>query len=206
MMMSEVPEIHPVVEGYGEVEAVRVLLPRVLDHLGEQHVPIGPPIRHPRSKLVTKEGIEKVVGIAKRRPRCGAVLIIFDADDDCPRTLGPQLRLWAEQAAGSTVVGLILARSEYESWFLASIESIRGKRGVSPTAPVVPDPESIRDAKGWLSRQMPALHPYKETTDQPALSAEINIKSALSRSRSFRKLVKEVEQVARNMNIPRSPA
>jgi len=203
--MSEILEIHPVVEGHGEMEGVRVLLAHVLDHLRAPQVRIGPPTRRPKSKLVTGEGIEQAIAIAKCRPKCGAVLIIFDADDDCPKTLAPQLRRWAVEAAGSTAVGLILAKSEYESWFLASIESIRGKRGVSQTAPVEPDPESIRDAKGWLSRQMPALHPYKETTDQPALSAEINIESALSRSRSFKKLVKEVEQVARRLQASQQP-
>lgn len=197
--MSGVPEIQPVVEGHGEVAAVRVLLSRVLTHLRGRQVPIGPPIRRPRSKLVTREGIEQAVRIAKCRPGCGAVLIIIDADEDCPKTLAPELSRWAAEVAGRTVAGVVLANTEYESWFLASIETIRGKRGVSDHAPVVADPESIRDAKRWLSRQMPASHPYKETTDQPALSAEIDIESALSRSRSFRKLVKEVDRIARTM-------
>lgn len=50
----------------------------------------------------------------------------------------------------------------------ASAASLAGKRGLpDDLQPPEQDPEQLRDAKGWLARQMPRR--YHETVDQPAL-------------------------------------
>ena len=94
---------------------------------------------------------------------------------------------------------LALARREYEAWFLAAIESLRGKRRIRPDAAYAADPEAIRDAKGTLSRFMPARTPYRETTDQPALSAQFDLGLAYQRASSFRKLVRELCRILREL-------
>jgi hypothetical protein len=60
---------------------------------------------------------------------------------------------------------------------------------------MVPNPESIRDAKGFLTRNMPGSRAYSETADQPALAAVFDIQTARSRSDSFDKCCREVRRL-----------
>jgi hypothetical protein len=93
------------------------------------------------------------VQFAALRENCAGILVLFDADDDCPRELAPTLECWAREAAGGRPCAVVMAKREYEAWFLASIEGLRGRRGVLPDATSHPDPESPRDAKGKLERR-----------------------------------------------------
>jgi len=120
-------------------------------------------------------------------------LVLLDADDDCPATLGPALLSTARAARPDKVVTVVLPNREFEAWFLASAESIAGQRGFdsSITAPV--DPDGVRDAKGWLSQRCD--HPYKPTIDQAPLVRLIDLDLARSRSRSFIKLWNDVSSL-----------
>ena len=89
----------------------------------------------------------------------------------------------------------MLARREYEAWFLAAADSIAGHRGLQSeiTAPI--DAESIRDAKGWLTSHMPQGRAYKETRDQPALTSLFDLAMARRRASSFDKMWRTVTQL-----------
>jgi hypothetical protein len=89
-----------------------------------------------------------------------------------------------------------MAYREYEAWFLASIESLRGKRGIRQDAESHPNPEQPTGAKGQLEDQMQQGRSYSETADQPALSAEFDMKPAYQKCRSFRHLVKVFGELA----------
>ena len=84
---------------------------------------------------------------------------------------------------------VVMANREYEAWFLASIEALRGRAAILPDATSHPDPEAPRDAKGELERRMPRGASYSPTVDQAALTAHLDLESAYRRCRSFRKLV-----------------
>ena len=79
--------VQPIVEGYGEVEAVPVLLRRLRDEAQTWEVRVSRSIRRKRSQLVQKAELEKAVRLALLQPDCSAILILFDADDDCPADL-----------------------------------------------------------------------------------------------------------------------
>src|SRR2546422_7828902 len=84
----------PIVEGYGEVPAVPILLRRIVDaFLPNTYAIVGTPIRIPRSKLVKEGELERAVQLAitKLDGEPGVVVVIVDADDDCPAVLGPAL-------------------------------------------------------------------------------------------------------------------
>lgn len=81
---------------------------------------------------------------------------------------------------------------EYEAWFLAAAASLGGQRELSPHLVPPADAEGIRDAKGWLSRHMQGERSYRETLDQPALSARLDLDLARSGSPSFDKLWRTV--------------
>ena len=84
---------------------------------------------------------------------------------------------------------MVMAKREYEAWFLASIEALRGRRGVLPEATPHPDPESPRDAKGKLERRMRPGASYSASVDQVAMTGHLDLESAYRGCRSFRKLV-----------------
>lgn len=105
--------------------------------------------------------------------------------------------------------GVVLAHREFEAWFLATIESLRGRRGLRIDAEPHPNPENPRGAKKQQELQMPRSASYVETADQPALSAQFSLEVAYRRSRSFRKLVTSFGSLVRSMGHdidPWSPA
>jgi hypothetical protein len=189
-------KVVPIVEGHGEVDAVPVLVRRVAAALG-QYPECERPIRVPRSRLIRPEEFENAVELAwLRAGENGLVLVMLDADDDCPATLGPELLDLAARVRPRRSIGVVVARCEFEAWFLAAAESLAGHRDLPLDLTAPDDPESIRDAKGWLSMRMRAVRPggYRETRDQAALAALFDMDLARLRSRSFRKLWAELER------------
>ena len=85
---------------------------------------------------------------------------------------------------------MVLANREYEARFLAAAQSLDGQRGFRLDPADGVDPEVPRDAKGWIGLRM-AGGAYREITDQPALTARMDLNQARARSRSFRKLCSE---------------
>ena len=81
--------IQPIVEGHGDVTAVPVLLRRFVAEAQAWPVRIGRPIRQPRNQLVVEAGVKRAVRLACVQPDCGAVLMLFDGNSDCPAELGP---------------------------------------------------------------------------------------------------------------------
>ena len=193
--------IQPIVEGHGDVEAVPVLLRRLVDEAQTWEVGVGRSIRRKRSQLVQKAELQKAVRLALLQPDCTAILILFDADDDCPADLGPEIHGWAGAVAGGMPCEVVLAKREYEAWFLGSIASLRGLRGIRSDAAVHAEPETPRDAKGELEQRMLGASSYFERTDQPALSAKFALPDAHRRCRSFRKLARAFGTLVRAMGV-----
>ena len=191
--MSEVPTIGCIVEGAGEERAVPQLLRRIAQDLQPtSSIQVRLARRLGRNKLVNPGGIERSVDdVARELARPCAIFVLLDADDDCPATLGPALLSRARQARGDLPVAVVLAKMEFEAWFLASAESLSGRRGL-PARLQPPDwPEDIRDAKGWLRRQMPPGRKYSEVLDQPAFTALFDLQQARAAD-SFDKCYREV--------------
>ncbi|MCY4596847.1 MAG: DUF4276 family protein [Bryobacterales bacterium] len=191
--------IQPIVEGHGDVAAVPVLLRRFVAEAQVWPVRIGRPIRQPRGQLVGEAGVKRVVRLACVQPNCGAVLMLFDGDSDCPAELGPIVHRWATAAAGGVPCGVVLAHREFEAWFLAAIESLRGRRGIRLDAETPPDPENPRGANEQLELRMHRGASYMETADQPAFSEQFSLSVAYRRSRSFRKLANSFGNLVQSM-------
>lgn len=181
--------IQPIVEGHGDVEAFPILLRRLLERAQAWEVRVGRPIRRRRDHLATKDGVMKAVELARVQGGCHAILVLFDGDDDCPAKLGPAVQGWASEAAGDVPCEVCIAHREYEAWFLATADSLRGHRTIRADATSHPSPDEPRGAKRELERRM-KRGDYKETIHQPAFSALFCLSQAFRRSRSFRKLVK----------------
>ena len=195
-------KIYPIVEGHGEVQAVPVLLRRLLAQAQCNCVEVGRPILRTQAQFRSKEEVGKAVRLALFQPDCAAVVILFDGEDVCPKEFAEKVRAWAQGAAGTVPCDVVIAYREYETWFLSAIESLRGKHGISDVATAPDNPESRRDAKGALEDFMPERRAYSETLDQPAMSAVFDMGRAHRRSRSFRKLVKAVGGVLAQLQQP----
>jgi hypothetical protein len=183
-----------VVEGHGEAQALPVLLRRLAALLEpELAVELPKPNRIPRNKLVKPGELERAVDLAARNINAvGAVLVLFDADDDCPAVLAPPLVERARRARADIPVSVVLANREFESWFLAAAASLSGCRGLPPTLAAPPDPEVVRGAKEWLSHQMASS--YSPVLDQPALAQVMDVEAAAS-APSFDKFRREVARL-----------
>ena len=191
--------IQPIVEGHGEVAALPVLLRRLRDEAEAWGVDIARPIRRTRHQLARAPDVERAVRLALLQPACAAILIVFDGDRDCPATLGPEVQVWATAAAAHVPCQVVIAHREYEAWFLAAAESLRG-HGLRLDAPPHPEPEEPRGAKEELERRMPAGASYLERIDQPAFSYRFSLPAAHRHSRSFRKLVKSFGNLVRSLD------
>lgn len=186
-------KLYPIVEGHGEVTAVPVLLRRFLhDHAHCFDVNVGTPIRRTQSQFRREADVHAAVKIALSQPQCVAVLLLFDGEDDCPAELAGRVRTWARAVAGQIPCEVVIAYREYETWFLAAMESLRGHCRIGNEASAPANPESKRNAKGAIEDFMPSGASYAETIHQQKLSATFDLALAHQRNRSFRKLTKAI--------------
>lgn len=122
--------LQAIVEGQGEEAALPVLLRRLADAAQAWEMRVARPHRRRRMQLVQKDSLQTAVKVARLTPGCAGILILLDADDDCPKDLAPRLAHWAAEAAAAIPCAVVMAHREYEAWMLASIESLRGTSGI----------------------------------------------------------------------------
>ena len=212
------------VEGEGDVEAVPVLVNRLLHELNPWDCLFldKEPFRvHGVENLTgpkTAENWTRFLSAASRRAKLGGVLLLLDGDRETLPTVDGTVRPFCakqvaqELAHGARAVGgglkfsvaVVFARQEYESWLMAGVNSLAGKplpegrAGVrAGTTPPDGDLElAPRDAKRWLGRHMEAG--YKPSLDQRGLTELVDLASIrASRPRSFRRLENAISQLVR---------
>lgn len=174
--------ITSIVEGHGEVAALPILLRRICAERG--HYPLtSKPHRIPRTDFTTSRLTDAYRLQRARAADHGIVVVLCDLGDDDP------IRLRAAVHAvlppdDSLVIGV--AVREYEAWFLAALESLRGHRAVRSEATNHLDAERPRNAKKRLEE---AMHEsYKETIHQAAFSELAELDAVRSTCPSFRDL------------------
>lgn len=174
-----------IVEGHGEVQAVPVLLRRIAEAVAPGvALTVARPVRVYRDRVLKEAELERYLDIAIRQGGPNArILILLDANGDCPAKLGPALLRRARNARPDRRIQLVLAKCEYEAWFLASADSV-----VSGAPEPPANPEDIRGAKEWIRRHQP----YRPTVDQEPLTARFDMAKARRSAPSFDKLWRAV--------------
>ena len=192
-----VAKIVAIVEGDGEVNAVPALIRRIHEKVSPgSPLDVDRPIRVRRNRILKAGELERYLGLAVNLAGTdGGILVLLDANGDCPANLGPDILRRARTARPDRRIEVVLANCEYESWFIAAIDSLKGKRNISATATVPRDPESIRGAKEWLRDRMGGT--YSPTADQTALTVLFDMGLARRRSRSFAKMWRAVGALLR---------
>ena len=196
-----------IVEGHGDVVSVPIVVRRIAAALEPPLLPMIPePVRaHPGNLVDPGDAeMERKVELAVAKANLeltkagidGGTVVVHividresDRPEDCPARLGPELLRRATLIRGDVPIAVTLAKQEFEAWFLAAAESIAGRRGLPANLQAPPDPEGIRDAKGWLGGRMGRK--YYERQDQPALAAKFDLAMARRRSDSFDKFYRD---------------
>lgn len=192
----------PIVEGHGEQRAVRRLLERLwYELLGGEFIDVLSPIRTPRQRLIQNkdEALTKAIGLGWRKLAAShpaevpsLVLILLDADHDPPCALGPRLLKQALEVRPDQDISCVLAKVEYETWFVAAAESLSDYLDVSATGDLPIDPEARGCGKRWIRDHFRQTR-YSETIDQPKLTAQMDLQACRKRSPSFDKLCRDLE-------------
>ena len=128
-------------------------------------------------------------------------MIVIDADKDCPVRLARELAKRIRTLGPAVPSAVVAAKSAFEAWLLADLESIAGRRVkgrvLIPASARRPEyPDEVRSAKSELIALTARGTTYKETTDQPALASMIDLALVRERSRSFRRLLGAVSDIA----------
>ncbi|OZB71776.1 MAG: hypothetical protein B7X36_12540 [Thiomonas sp. 14-64-326] len=181
--------IASIVEGDGEMRALPVLLRRLSEwRPGDVFAQPLPPIRVHRDRFLNKEDEfrKQLLLAAAKCGEQGWILVVLDADDDCPATLAAEIYQRAQQHVSHRRLSVVIANREFEAWFIAAARSLDSHRGFRCPQAVGVEAETPRDAKGWLRRHMES-GTYSEVLDQPAFAAKIDLEQAFANSRSFRK-------------------
>lgn len=108
--MTRPPVIAPIVEGHGEVSAVREIVTRIgLELLGGKWIEVAQPFRLDSGKMRKPDELAKAIRIAAARVEGpGGVLVLRDGDDadvDCPVQLADMLSLagtWSQSGSRSS--------------------------------------------------------------------------------------------------------
>lgn len=186
--------VSSVVEGHGEIEAVPLLVRRLAEAARPTRSVATPrPVRVPKGRLLKEGELERYVALAAGSViDRGGVLVLLDADDDCPAEAAPTLLERAYSVRSDVSVAVVLAKREFESWLLAGAQSLRSRRNLPANLDPPPDAESVRGAKEWLSGQMPVNRRYRETVDQVALTHALDLGLARANAPSFDKCWREI--------------
>ncbi len=117
-------------------------------------------------------------------------MLLLDADEDCAAQLGPNLdrALSVSAIAAARPVRAVVAVREFETWILGGVATVE-----------VADADALGAAKDRLR----AMHGrYRETADQARLIAAADLDLVRTRSRSFQKLLKTLDEFRDDAALP----
>lgn len=191
--MTGTATIAPIVEGHGEISAVRSLVTRIASELCGTWVEVAQPFRLDSAKMRKPDELERAVRVqAARVDGRGGVLVLRDGDDrdvDCPVDLARELVPAPDLVRPP--VEVVIAVCEYEAWFLAAADSLRSHPAVRDDAAPPDEPERIRDAKVRVQSMM--HESYKETLHQVGFTSVMDLRAAEEKCRSFRRMIQAVQ-------------
>jgi hypothetical protein len=185
--------IQLMVEGPGDAKAVPILLKRILKK--NRIFDIDFPRPHIRGDLPKiKKNFTRFFADARQKKY--PVLCVLDFDcDECREVEKEEnnLKNEAEKLYPGYFFEACFIVKEFESLFLWDAKNTRKILPSIIDGYDFPEaPESIRDAKGELSKAQPKGYIYKPTIHQAELSREVDLDLLKSRSPSYQRLEKAV--------------
>jgi hypothetical protein len=208
--------IVPVVEGQTEQGCVERLLHRVWHELlcRPERLQVVETFRGHRDALVNATGVVLTDTVrkafvklkAKAKKDAGAqllVLILLDAESDCPAQLAPRLLEVGRKALPEgTPVSCVLAKRMLENWIVAGASTLAGVNDLPDSLPARDQCEE-RSGAAWLEAQLRSKNKsrkYKKTVDAEAFVRAMALQECRDNAPSFDKLCRELEA-----RLPRPP-
>lgn len=176
--------VFPIVEGQGDERAIPVLIRNLLNNRFEHYeFEVLHPYRMPKGKMKQPSEWPPVSTLVFNRLKermsaptdKGLVLVMCDADDDCPVELKATIQQNVVVPADKIELHFVAPSREYETWFLSAVQCFTGHQDCVDPIPDVNNLNQIRDAKGYFEQHI--LKPnrfYSETVDQAKFSAIID--------------------------------
>lgn len=193
----------PVVEGEGDFDAFPILLRNILySHSLFGIQVLNPP--HKRGDLVKiKNRFNEYFQDAIKYG--AAVIWVTDFDVDgcsCVAETQSEMRSLANNIRPSWPIEFVFMVKEYETLFLADPNATRKVLGqISQSKAFPANPETVRDAKGWLINAMPQGFAYKSTVHQAKITAALNFDVLRTASPSFAHLERAVLRLVGNQPL-----
>lgn len=207
--------IAPVVEGQTEQGCLEKLLQRTWSELlgRSERLQVLEPFRGPRDKLIRspsdlinaiEQSLQKLYAKAKRDPDATKLLLLLlDAEGDCPATLAPQLfKLARDFAPADVAVSCVMPKRMLENWIVAGASTLGGINNLPNPLPAR-DQFEERSGAAWLDEQLRFVcktRKYKKTVDTIEFINKMNLNECRANSPSFRKLCRELEK-----QVPAAP-
>jgi hypothetical protein len=201
-------KIVPFVEGQGDIQAVPILARRVLaatatEKFGSSSVHFLDAWRVGHlHKLLASDGAEwfRLLNAAARTGASG-VLLVLDGDrlaEKCPGEVARSLAASAKScgAGAKFSLSVVFAMQEIESWYIPDAQALieRASPHAKISLPKGNLETGVRDAKGWLSKNM--VGGYKPTIHQSEFARSLDIQKVRSQNlRSFRRFEHAVTEL-----------
>ena len=201
--------IAPVVEGHTERGCLERLLWRVWNELltSSERLQVLEPFRGHRDSLTQSDGkvlagtvlkaALKLRAASQKDPNAQIlVLILLDAESDCPAAFAPRLSEVAKKSVPDGIpIACVLAKRMLENWIVAGSSTLAGVNGLPNPLPSHDDPESCGGA-GWLDGQLRSVNKtrkYTKTADAKVFVGAMDLKRCRDTAPSFDKLCRELE-------------
>ena len=196
-------KIVPIVEGDGEESTVPVLLRKILFELMRYDIQIAHPKNaHGRANLQRAGGVERFIRHAWKELDCAVILILLDAEGECPLDIAKDFSTRIEAMGVMFPVVIVVANRMYETWLLASIATIAGHANLPAGLQPPPNVETVKNPKAWIDKRLPRGRSYKETQDQEAMTHHLDTTLA-RQARSFQRLLHAISEALESIESVR---
>jgi hypothetical protein len=200
--------IVPIVEGQTETRCIERLLQRIWTELlaAPLRLQVLLPSRGKRDVLIHPQRPDLAEKIeeahAKLAPRLhrdssarGMLLLLLDAEGDCPKELAPRLLETARHVRSDADISCVLAKRMLENWIVAGASTLAG---VNDLPDPLPTRDQFEDRSGVARldaqlRSRNKARKYKKTADAEAFVRVMALQECRKNAPSFDKLCRELE-------------
>lgn len=201
--------IASIVEGQTEQSCLERLLQRTwAELLGQtERLQVLEPFHGPRDKLIysqsdlirtIEQSLQKLHIKANREPDAmKLLLILLDAEGDCPAALAPQLFKAAREIAPVNFsISCVMPKRMLENWIVAGASTLGGINNLPNPLPAR-DQFEERSGAAWLDEQLRSVNKtrkYKKVIDAREFINKMDLNECRTNSPSFDKLCHEFEK------------
>jgi Domain of unknown function (DUF4276) len=200
--------VAPIVEGQTEEGSLERLLQRTWSELlgNAERLQVLRPSRGKRDALIDPKRAELANKVEEAFAKLnqqllhdedgrGLILLLLDAESDCPKLLGPQLLKIANKTRSDADITCVLPKLTFENWIMGGASRLAGVNGMPK---ILPERDRFEERSGaaWLQKQLREKNrarAYKKTIDAKIFVKAMDLAECRQNCPSFDKLCRELE-------------